>query len=124
MPIDFQMPLKKSRMGVFTALAIRSETLTEIIFSPRSQIPNQVTDFNAQRFGNFQQGSKRCFHVSSFDFPNEIMMQISFFRQFLLRQMRLLSVMADFFAHYAAMLWFRWHSTITRTGTATTIHTV
>jgi hypothetical protein len=120
----FQMPLKKPRMGVFTALAIRNNASMEIIFSPRSQFPDQVTDFYVQRSGNFQQRCKRGFHISPFHFPNEIVVQISLFRQFLLRQMSLLPVMADFFTQYTAMLRFRWHSIVTRTGTATTLHTV
>lgn len=89
-----------------------------------SKFVHQVAHLYLQGFSDLEHRSQRNFHIAALHFAYEIMVQIRFFRQLLLSEMSLLSAVANFFAQYAAMMWFRRHSPFTRTGRGQFIHTV
>jgi hypothetical protein len=83
----------------------------EANFEERRQlnIADQIAHFYFQGFGDFQQRGEGSFHIAALDFANEIMMQVRFLRQFLLRQTGLIAVGSDFVAHSATVIWLRRH---------------
>ena len=64
---------------------------------------HQITHRNAQRLGDFDQRAQGNVHVPALDFPDEIMMEVGLFRQFLLGEVRPLAESADFLTDDAAI---------------------
>ena len=88
---------------------MKNERETGFELARQLNVADQIADFYFQSFGDFQQRGKRGFHVAALDFTDEIMVQVRFFRQFLLRQTGLIAVGADFVAHGAAVIWLGRH---------------
>jgi len=66
---------------------------------------DQIAHADFQRFGDFQQGCERSFHVPPFNLANEIVMQISLLGQLFLRQASLFTICTNFLPQHATMIW-------------------
>ena len=111
--LNFRTVSKTIQKAAAAGLCLRAK-LPKAPNKCRSKFVHQITHLYFQSLGNFQHGCQRNFHVSTLNLTNEIVMQVSLFRQLLLGETGLLAAIANFLAQYATVIWLQRHFSFTR----------
>jgi hypothetical protein len=86
------------------------------------KIVNNITQSNAQRFGDFQEGVNRNSPVCTLDLANVNRVQIRFLSQLFLAQTHFLAVGPDIFTNQFSMFGMNGHNTIRKQEAAKRSH--
>lgn len=89
---------------------------------PRLKLANDIAQFNAQRFGDFQECINGDGSLRSLNLADVNRVQVGFLGQLFLAQMSFLSAFTDVVTDQFPVFWIVGHNPLKKQGTATRCH--